>query len=305
MASADDRPQIAAALRMARSTIGAILRRLGLGKPKAHGTWPRLSLPCSSASASRGPRPECQSAAPRTKSLTVPDPFVAPRTHRGACALRGHQSLWNGPPLTAGVMMTSDLKERTDDQDPSRRGGPDDVQPVAVHHLRPAKRQTARQRDRVFSVSTISAVHRIDDRQGKVGETLDHMRLVVGAGKFFARGDVAEIAARREAPPGAAQHDDANRRRLQVGDVGPERLEEIDIQRVELVRRFSVRWQTPARSARSTRSSIELHPMSFSRLSDSPDVRLLSVHRRGIESEPGALPQQVSRRRRRVVSADD
>ncbi len=204
MASADDRPQIAAALRMARSTIGAILRRLGLGKPKAHGTWPRLSLPCSSASASRGPRPECQSAAPRTKSLTVPDPFVAPRTHRGACALRGHQSLWNGPPLTAGVMMTSDLKERTDDQDPSRRGGPDDVQPVAVHHLRPAKRQTARQRDRVFSVSTISAVHRIDDRQGKVGETLDHMRLVVGAGKFFARGDVAEIAARREAPPGAA-----------------------------------------------------------------------------------------------------
>ena len=42
--------------------------------------------------------------------------------------------------------------------------------------------------------------------------------------------------ARREAPPGAAQHDDTTRRRLQVGDVGLERLEKIDIQRVELVR---------------------------------------------------------------------
>jgi hypothetical protein len=80
------------------------------------------------------------------------------------------------------------------------------------------------------------AVHGADDRDGKIGEAFDDMRLIVWPGELFARGDVAKIVARREAPSGAAQYDDTDRRCLQVGDVGFERLEQIDIERIKLVR---------------------------------------------------------------------
>lgn len=57
------------------------------------------------------------------------------------------------------------------------------------------------------------------DRQGKVAEAFDHMRLRVWPCELFVRGNVAKIVARREAASGAAQYYDPDRRRLQVGNV--------------------------------------------------------------------------------------
>ena len=73
-------------------------------------------------------------------------------------------------------------------------------------------------------------------RWGTTGQHFNDMRLIVGAGRLFAGGDIAEVVSGRKTSPGAAQHHRASRT---VGDVlhmGFERPEDIEVQRVELVR---------------------------------------------------------------------
>lgn len=107
--------------------------------------------------------------------------------------------------------------------------------------------------------------------------------------------------ARREAPP-----DDANRRHLQVGDVGLERLEKIDIQRVGLIRPVQ-RQLADAVPVSAKHEIIQwiLSDVVFQGCRLLPTSGSGGVHRLGVEAEPGTLPHYVSRRRCRVVSADD